>query len=81
MPVTAMFIPSDCTVADAAQIAQANGLGIYTDGQRTALLPRRLPGWFKLGVNAANDRRIDPRDAYEIHEQSAYLETYGAIKP
>jgi hypothetical protein len=76
MPVAAMFLPSHTPVIDAGALAAATGLGLYTDGQRTALLPRRLPGWFKVGRELRDHRLMDD---YELTEATAYVNNPGSF--
>ncbi len=57
MTATAVFLPKtigEQDVSEVAALARQLGLGIYHNGQRTALLPRDLPGWYRLGKKAAN---------------------------
>lgn len=42
-----------------ARDAIADGMGLYTDGSRTMLLPQPLPGWHRMAVKL---RDIDISD-------------------
>lgn len=51
----AVFLPQTGTLYDAlrstsARRAIAEGMGLYTDGRHTALLPAPREGWFRVAV-------------------------------
>ena len=68
-----VFIPATASLHAAlrtrvARDAIAAGMGLYTDGVRTMLLPAPLPGWFRVAVTL---RDSDPSDDQLADEEAA----------
>lgn len=67
--MTAAFIlpPRDKlppAMLEASRAVRDPSCKLYTDGHRLAWLPRRLPGWFRIGA-------ADVRDAYDATDRTA----------
>lgn len=68
-----VFIPSTATLHAALRTRVARdaidaGMGLYTDGVRTMLLPKALPGWHRMAVTL---RDIDDSDDQVSDEVAA----------
>lgn len=49
---------------EASRAVRDQSCKLYTDGHRLAWLPKRMPGWFRIGA-------ADVRDAYEHCDATA----------
>lgn len=49
---------------EASRVVRDPACKLYTNGHRLAWLPRRLPGWYRIGA-------ADVRDAYEDTDRTA----------
>lgn len=61
LPPRAQLKPA---MLEASRAVRDPSCKLYTDGHRLAWLPRRLPGWFRIGA-------ADVRDAYDATDRSA----------
>lgn len=61
LPERAQLKPA---MLEASRAVRDPSCKLYTDGHRLAWLPRRLPGWFRIGA-------ADVLDAYEQTDRSA----------
>jgi hypothetical protein len=68
--LTAVIIPREANLHLALRTRGARqaidaGFGLYTDGERTALLPTAPAGWFRLAVRLRDLLPIDTQPAPE----------------
>ena len=66
-PAAVILPPQDMlrpAMLEASRAARDPSCKLYTDGHRLAWLPRRLPGWYRLGGASV-------RDAYEDCDATA----------
>ena len=61
LPPREMLKPA---MLEASRAVRDPACKLYTDGHRLAWLPRRLPGWFRIGA-------ADVRDSYDATDRSA----------
>ena len=68
MSASAIILPAqeNCrdAILEASRMQRDPSCKLYTDGRRMAWLPRRLPGWFRIGA-------ADVSDAYEQTDRTA----------
>jgi len=60
--ITAIIIPDNATVMEAAQLAVASHLHLITDGQRVILSPAVMPGWHRLAVRVKPTPPLNPME-------------------
>lgn len=60
-PAAVILPPQDMlrpAMLEASRVAHDPSCKLYTDGHRLAWLPRRLPGWYRIGATIKQARPV-----------------------
>ena len=73
--ISAVIIPDNATVLEAAKLAVASHLHLITDGRRVLLSPIVMPGWHRMAVKVKSSP-LEPHGASAVCRLTLALKGY-----